>query len=71
MLAGGLAGVIAWLPIYPLDVLKTRVQAATAADSRGKTLAHYAREVGDVGCRTVQGRCLAGHVALRGIYLSW
>ncbi|EFJ46051.1 hypothetical protein VOLCADRAFT_32074, partial [Volvox carteri f. nagariensis] len=27
VVAGGLAGVIAWLPIYPLDVLKTRVQA--------------------------------------------
>lgn len=27
LLAGGVAGCIGWLTIYPLDVIKTRVQA--------------------------------------------
>ncbi|GIL90133.1 hypothetical protein Vretifemale_17806 [Volvox reticuliferus] len=45
VVAGGLAGVIAWLPIYPLDVLKTRVQAVTASASQGKTWMHFAREM--------------------------
>ncbi len=35
VLAGGLSGVLAWLPIYPLDVIKTRVQAVAAAEARG------------------------------------
>ncbi|KXZ55817.1 hypothetical protein GPECTOR_2g1368 [Gonium pectorale] len=45
VVAGGMAGVIAWLPIYPLDTLKTRLQAVTAADGRGKTWVHFAKEL--------------------------
>ncbi|KAL4459023.1 hypothetical protein ABPG75_013888 [Micractinium tetrahymenae] len=32
--AGGLAGAVSWLSVYPFDVLKTRMQAAAAAQSR-------------------------------------
>lgn len=32
-LAGGLAGVLAWGSIYPLDVIKSRIQAAPASQS--------------------------------------
>ena len=33
--AGGIAGAASWLSIYPLDVIKTRVQAATLLGSSG------------------------------------
>lgn len=33
LLAGGLAGVASWLPIYPFDVLKSRMQTAEALAS--------------------------------------
>ena len=32
--AGGTAGVAAWLSVYPLDVLKARVQATSAAQTQ-------------------------------------
>ena len=31
ILAGGLAGICAWLPCYPQDVLKSRVQSSSTA----------------------------------------
>lgn len=31
LLCGGIAGCISWLSIYPLDVIKTRVQAQSQA----------------------------------------
>ena len=31
--AGGLAGAVSWLSVYPFDVIKTRCQAAAAARS--------------------------------------
>ena len=34
LLAGGLAGMLAWLSVYPLDVVKSRIQAQPAAASR-------------------------------------
>eukprot|EP00198_Chlamydomonas_reinhardtii_P009589 XP_001698926.1 carnitine/acylcarnitine translocase [Chlamydomonas reinhardtii] len=44
VLAGGLAGVLAWLPIYPLDVIKTRVQAVSTAAST-KTWWQHCKEL--------------------------
>lgn len=32
LLCGGLAGVVTWASIFPLDVIKTRVQTQTLAD---------------------------------------
>ncbi|KAL0056290.1 hypothetical protein WJX82_009573 [Trebouxia sp. C0006] len=34
--AGGLAGSIAWWSVYPLDVIKSRIQASSKADSEYK-----------------------------------
>ncbi|GFR47867.1 hypothetical protein Agub_g9676, partial [Astrephomene gubernaculifera] len=49
VIAGGMAGVLAWMPIYPLDVLKTRVQAVPGSSAGGggggKTMLQYAREM--------------------------
>lgn len=33
---GGLAGSIAWWSVYPLDVIKSRIQASSKADSEYK-----------------------------------
>ena len=27
LLSGGLAGILSWIPIYPFDVIKTKIQA--------------------------------------------
>lgn len=35
-LAGGLAGIVSWLPIYPIDVIKTRIQEDDLANSKYK-----------------------------------
>ncbi len=51
VLAGGLAGVLAWLPIYPLDVIKTRVQAAVSAAASAKTWWQHTKEVRRTGGR--------------------
>ncbi|MCJ1350340.1 MAG: hypothetical protein MMC33_000321, partial [Icmadophila ericetorum] len=32
LLCGGIAGVISWASIYPLDMIKTRIQAAQGVD---------------------------------------
>ena len=34
MLTGGTAGVAAWLSVYPLDVVKARLQAMSAAQAQ-------------------------------------
>ncbi|GBF97772.1 mitochondrial arginine transporter [Raphidocelis subcapitata] len=34
LLAGGLAGMLAWLSVYPLDLIKSRIQAQPAAASQ-------------------------------------
>ena len=34
--AGGLAGAIAWWSVYPLDVIKSRIQASSRAESEYK-----------------------------------
>lgn len=34
--AGGLAGSIAWWSVYPLDVIKSRIQASSKAESEYK-----------------------------------
>lgn len=39
LLAGGVAGCIAWLSIFPLDTIKTRIQAGSGPDSQ-RLLAH-------------------------------
>lgn len=36
MPAGGLAGAIAWWSVYPLDVIKSRIQASSRAESEYK-----------------------------------
>ena len=44
------AGCIAWLSIYPLDVIKSRMQgAAGSSATRGKTWLHYARDIWSEG----------------------
>jgi solute carrier family 25 carnitine/acylcarnitine transporter 20/29 len=35
LLCGGLAGIITWASIFPLDVIKTRVQTQTLRQERG------------------------------------
>lgn len=37
LLAGGAAGVIQWLPTYPIDVIKTRIQAEPPGTYKGFT----------------------------------
>ena len=37
---GGLAGSIAWWSVYPLDVIKSRIQASSKADSEYKGIWH-------------------------------
>lgn len=34
LLCGGVAGIITWASVFPLDVIKTRLQAQTIGDSR-------------------------------------
>lgn len=41
--AGGTAGALSWLVIYPLDVIKSRIQA----DNRYKSVSHCLREIID------------------------
>ena len=36
VIAGGLAGSIAWWSVYPLDVIKSRIQASSRAESEYK-----------------------------------
>lgn len=35
LLCGGIAGVVTWASVYPLDMIKTRLQAQTIAHSLG------------------------------------
>ena len=44
IVAGGLAGCCAWMSIYPLDVIKARMQGARDHD-RSRTWMHYARGI--------------------------
>lgn len=37
LLCGGLAGVVTWASVFPLDVIKTRVQAQTSEATPGRT----------------------------------
>ncbi|TPX33366.1 hypothetical protein SmJEL517_g03701 [Synchytrium microbalum] len=41
LLAGGFAGIAAWLPCYPQDVLKSRIQS----DTRNAPIMEYVREI--------------------------
>ncbi|KNC99059.1 uncharacterized protein SPPG_06008 [Spizellomyces punctatus DAOM BR117] len=41
ILAGGIAGIAAWLPCYPQDVIKSRIQS----DTRNMSTMQYAREI--------------------------
>ncbi|KAG2491913.1 hypothetical protein HYH03_009861 [Edaphochlamys debaryana] len=45
VVAGGLAGVIAWIPIYPLDVIKSRVQAVGVTASAGRGWTSFVQEM--------------------------
>lgn len=35
LLCGGIAGIVTWASVFPLDVIKTRLQAQTLEPSRG------------------------------------
>ena len=45
LLAGGLAGSCAWLSIYPVDVVKSRIQGA-GMGTRGKTFLEWCEQIG-------------------------
>lgn len=36
-LSGGIAGIMAWLPIYPIDVIKSRIQAQSGSGNSGNS----------------------------------
>ena len=40
LLCGGIAGIITWASVFPLDVIKTRLQAQTITDSRQPLVTH-------------------------------
>ena len=43
LLSGAAAGVWAWLPVYPVDVVKTQLQASVGGDERESVLAVIVR----------------------------
>ena len=48
MTAGGLAGVVAWIATFPLDVFKTRMQATTWDGERERARGSIKGRVGEV-----------------------
>ncbi|KAL4859060.1 Mitochondrial arginine transporter BAC2 [Chlorella vulgaris] len=74
--AGGIAGSVSWLSVYPFDVVKTRVQAAAAAQSpyRGwvdcarQSLANEGREVFFKGLSTTLARAFLVNGAIFSAY---
>ncbi|XP_004343393.1 solute carrier family 25 [Capsaspora owczarzaki ATCC 30864] len=67
-LAGGIAGVMAWVPIYPIDVIKSRIQAqpssALVAASSGSSSRPYS---GVVDCAVRSYRAEGLGVFFRGL----
>lgn len=49
LLAGGLSGVTSWLSCYPLDVIKTRIQAQSNSSSYYGIIDCFARSVAEEG----------------------
>lgn len=45
LLAGGTAGVVSWSSIYPIDVVKSRLQMQTMPTSRGSSTAVHAHSI--------------------------
>ena len=56
--AGGLAGAVSWIAVYPFDVLKSRIQSTPAATSRYR---------GWIDCAAVSFREGGGRVFVRGL----
>ncbi|RMZ74878.1 hypothetical protein DV737_g5645, partial [Chaetothyriales sp. CBS 132003] len=45
LVAGGIAGVVTWASVYPLDVIKTRIQTQAPAECREAAAPHQATQV--------------------------
>ncbi len=43
--AGGLAGQISWLPVYPIDVIKSRIQSRAGSANAYKNMSDAAMQV--------------------------
>lgn len=71
LVAGGVAGALAWACIYPIDVVKTRVQAQDSSAGRRKGLLGCSRaiwrEAGVKGFTRGLGSCLARAFALNSV----
>ncbi|KAJ3178121.1 hypothetical protein HDU85_005646 [Gaertneriomyces sp. JEL0708] len=45
LMAGGIAGVIAWMSTYPLDVIKTRIQSSTSTSKESRSVRYHLKSI--------------------------